>query len=120
MPDARSPARPGGAGPAAGQASPAGPSASPLSFPRLEGVYRQGSRSFVVNCQGWWLDLRTQQIRQLTPAGGGAFTYGPGWQVPVPVQGQLHFSTDAAGIPGRGTGAGPGRGPGNAVRAAAT
>ena len=105
--------------PAAGQTSPAGPSASPLSFPRLEGVYRQGSRSFVVTYQGWWLDLRTQQIRQLTPAGGGAFTYGPGWQVPVPVQGQLHFSTDAAGIPVRVTGMAP-AGSGNAVRVPAT
>jgi len=106
--------------PAAGQASPAGPSASPLSFPQLEGVYRQGSRSFVVTYQGWWLDLRTQQIRQLTPAGGGAFTYGPGWQVPVPVQGRLHFSTDAAGIAVRVTGMAPGRLPVNAVRVPAT
>jgi pimeloyl-ACP methyl ester carboxylesterase len=106
--------------PTAGQASLARPSASPPSFPRLEGVYWQGSRSFVVTYQGWWLDLRTQQIRQLTPAGGGVFTYGPGWQVSVPVQGQLHFSTDAAGIPVRVTGTAPGRVPVNAVRVPTT
>jgi uncharacterized protein len=106
--------------PAAGQTSPVGPNASPLSFPRLEGVYRQGSRSFVVTYQGWWLDLRTQQVRQLTPAGGGAFTYGPGWQVSVPVQGLLHFATDAAGIPFRVTGMAPGQVRVNAVRVPVT
>jgi dienelactone hydrolase len=98
----------------------ASPVAAPLSFPRLEGVWRQGDRSFVVTYQGWWLDLRSQQIRQLTRAGGGTFTCGPGWQVPAPLQGQLHFSTDAAGIPVRVTGIAPGRVPVNAVRLAAT
>jgi dienelactone hydrolase len=89
--------------------------ASP-SFPQAEGVYRQPGRSFVVTYQGWWLDLTSQQIRQLTPAGGGAFTYGPGWQDPAPVQGRLHFSTDAAGIPVRVTGTAPGGVPVDAVR----
>lgn len=100
-------------------ASPAGPARAgpaPLTFPRLEGIYRQPGRSFVVTYQGWWLDLASQQIRQLAPAGGGTFAYGPGWQDPTPVQGQLHFSTDAAGIPVRVTGTGPGQVPVDAVR----
>jgi len=54
--------------------------AAPLSFPQLEGVYRQRGHSFVVTYQGWWLDLDSQQIRQLSPVGGGRFSYGPGWQ----------------------------------------
>jgi len=87
-----------------------------LTFPRLEGVYRQGSRAFVVTYQGWWLDLRSQQIRQLTPSGRGTFTYGPGWQVPSPVQGRLRFRTNAAGIPVAVTGIGPGHVAVDAVR----
>src|SRR6516164_9127119 len=47
-----------------------GPDRTALSFPQLEGVYRQDGRAFVVTYQGWWLDLTSQQIRQLTPAGG--------------------------------------------------
>jgi pimeloyl-ACP methyl ester carboxylesterase len=69
-----------------------------------------------VTYQGWWLDLSSQQIRQLTPVGDGTFTYGPGWQDQAPVQGQLHFSTDAAGIPVRVTGSAPGRVSVDAVR----
>ena len=98
----------------------AGPDRTALSFPQLEGVYRQRGRSFAVTYQGWWLDLTSQQIRQLTPAGGGTFTYGPGWQDPAPADGQLRFSTDAAGIPVRVTGTGPGRVPVDAVRLAVT
>src|SRR6516165_9152626 len=100
-------------------ASPAGSARAgpaPLTFPRLEGIYRQPGRSFVVTYQGWWLDLTSQQIRQLTPADGGTFTYGPGWQDPAPVQGDLHFSTDAAGIPVTVTGIAPGQVPVDAVR----
>ena len=100
-------------------ASPAGAARggpAPLTFPRLEGIYRQPGRSFVVTYQGWWLDLTSQQIRQLTPAGGGTFMYGPGWQDPAPVQGDLHFSTDAAGIPVTVTGTAPGQVPVDAVR----
>jgi hypothetical protein len=93
----------------------AGPDLTTLSFPQLEGVYRQDGRVFVVTYQGWWLDLTSQQIRQLTPAGGDTFTYGPGWQDPAPAGGQLHFSTDAAGVPVRVTGTGPGRVPVDAV-----
>jgi hypothetical protein len=52
-----------------------------LTFPRLEGIYRQSGRAFVVTYQGWWLDLTPQQVRQLIPAGGGTFTYGPGWRI---------------------------------------
>jgi len=92
----------------------------PLTFPRLEGIYRQPGRSFVVTYQGWWLDLTSQQIRQLTLAGGGTFTYGPGWQDPAPVQGDLHFSTDAAGIPVTVTGIAPGQVPVDAVRVPTT
>src|SRR5579864_6203509 len=92
--------------------APRRPAASPgiasLSFPQLEGVYQQPGRAFVVTYQGWWLDLTSQQIRQLTPSTGGTFTYGPGWQDPAPAQGQLHFSTNAAGTPVRVTGLGPG------------
>jgi len=101
-------------------ASAGRPGAAPLSFPQLEGVYRQRGRSFVVTYQGWWLDLASQQIRQLAPAGGGTFTYGPGWQDPAPADGQLHFSTDAAGIPVTVTGTGPGGVPVDAVRLAVT
>ena len=100
-------------------ASPAGPAragTAPLAFSRLEGIYRQPGRSFAVTYQGWWLDLTSQQIRQLTPAGGGTFSYGPGWQDPDPVQGRLHFTTDAAGIPVRVTGIAPGQVPVDAVR----
>jgi len=89
-------------------------------FPQLEGVYQQPGRAFVVTYQGWWLDLASQQIRQLAPGRGGTFTYGPGWQDPAPVQGQLHFSTSAAGTPVRVTGLGPGRVPVDAVRMATT
>jgi uncharacterized protein len=94
----------------------AGPDLTTLSFPQLEGVYRQDGRTFVVTYQGWWLDLTSQQIRQLTPAGGGTFTYGPGWQDPAPADGRLRFSTNAAGVPVRVTGTGPGRVPVDAVR----
>jgi hypothetical protein len=87
-----------------------------LSFPQLEGVYEQPGRAFVVTYQGWWLDLTSQQIRQLTPGRGGTFTYGPGWQDPAPAQGQLHFTTNAAGAPVRVTGLGPGRVPVHATR----
>ena len=97
-------------------AAAAGPDRTALSFPQLEGVYRQDGRAFVVTYQGWWLDLTSQQIRQLTPAGGGTFTYGPGWQDPAPTDGQLQFSTNAAGIPVRVTGTGPGGVPVDAVR----
>ena len=90
--------------------------AAPLSFPQLEGVYRQRGHSFVVTYQGWWLDLDSQQIRQLSPVGGGRFSYGPGWQEQAPADGQLHFSTDAAGVPVRVTGTGPGGVPVDAVR----
>jgi hypothetical protein len=79
----------------------ASPQVASLSFPQLEGVYRQPGRTFVVTYQGWWLDLESEQIRQLTPVAGGSFSYGPGWQDPAPVQGQLRFTTDAAGIPVR-------------------
>src|SRR5215469_5016815 len=89
-------------------ASKAPKETSSPSFPRLEGVYRQPGRSFEVTYQGWWVDLRSQQLRQLTDAGGGTFTYGPGWQDPAPVQGRLRFSLDAAGTPRRVTGVGPG------------
>jgi len=89
-------------------ASKAPKETSSPSFPRLEGVYRQPGRSFEVTYQGWWVDLRSQQLRQLTGAGGGTFTYGPGWQDPAPVQGRLRFSLDAAGTPRRVTGVGPG------------
>jgi len=101
------PASPGSARPA---------TAPPLAFPQLEGVYQQPGRTFVVTYQGWWLDLTSQQIRQLTPSRGGTFTYGPGWQDPAPAQGQLHVSTNAAGTPVRVTGLGPGRVPVNATR----
>jgi dienelactone hydrolase len=87
-----------------------------LSFPQLEGVYLQHGRAFAVTYQGWWLDLVSQQIRQLAPAGDGTFTYGPGWQDPAPTDGQLQFSTNAAGIPVRVTGTGPGGVPVDAVR----
>jgi hypothetical protein len=101
--------------------APPGPAAllsttPPLSFPQLEGVYEQPGRAFVVTYQGWWLDLTSQQIRQLTPGRGGTFTYGPGWQDPAPAQGQLHFTTNAAGAPVRVTGLGPGRVPVHATR----
>jgi dienelactone hydrolase len=92
------------------------PEVAPLSFPQLEGVYTQPGRSFAVTYQGWWLDLQSQQIRQLSPVSGGTFTYGPGWQDPAPVQDQLQFSTDAAGIPVRVTGIAPGDVPVDAVR----
>jgi hypothetical protein len=88
----------------------------PLSFPQLEGVYTQPGHSFAVTYQGWWLDLQSQQIRQLSPVSGGTFTYGPGWQDPAPVQGQLQFSAGAAGIPVRVTGIAPGDVPVDAVR----
>ena len=91
-----------------------------LTFPQLEGVYQQPGRAFVVTYQGWWLDLTSQQIRQLTPGRGGTFTYGPGWQDPAPAEGQLHFSTNAAGTPVRVIGLGPGRVPVDATRLAAT
>jgi dienelactone hydrolase len=100
--------------------APRRPAASPeiasLSFPQLEGVYRQPGRSFVVTYQGWWLDLESEQIRQLTPLTGGSFSYGPGWQDPAPVQGRLRFITDAAGIPVKVTGSAPGAVPVDAVR----
>ena len=97
--------------------APAGQEAPPpLTFPQLEGVYQQPGRMFVVTYQGWWLDLTSQQIRQLTPSTGGTFTYGPGWQDPAPAQGQLHFSTNAAGTPVRVTGLGPGGVPVDATR----
>ena len=101
--------------------SPAGrPGPAALSFPQLEGVYRQDSRSFVVTYQGWWLDLDSEQIRQLTPAGGGTFSYGPGWQDQEPADGRLHFSTDTAGVPVRVTGIAPGGVRVDAVRPAVT
>ena len=78
----------------------------PLSFVQLEGVYRQGTASFVVTYQGWWLDMQSQQVRQLTPAGGGDFTYGPGFQVATPVSGRLHFTR--SGAAGSVSGTGPG------------
>jgi len=87
-----------------------------VPFTRLEGVYRQGSRAFVVTYQGWWLDTQSQQIRQLSPLGGADFGYGPGWQIPAPARGQLHFGLDAAGSPVRVTGIAPGRLPVDARR----
>jgi uncharacterized protein len=79
--------------------SSARPSRPPavVLFPRLEGVYRQPGRSFVVTYQGWWLDLRSQQLRQLAPLGDGVLGYGPGWQTPAPVEGRLRFTRTASG-----------------------
>jgi uncharacterized protein len=86
---------------------PSPPAPDGLSFPRLEGVYRQPGRSFVMTYQGWWLDLRSQQIRQLAPLGDGTFGYGPGWQTPAPVDGRLRFTfTAVGGVTVTGTGPG--------------
>lgn len=116
-----SPAGPGRstAGQAARGAAPPGVMREPFS--RLEGVYRQGRRAFVVTYQGWWLDLRSGQIRQLSPAGGAEpgeadFGYGPGWQVSAPIQGRLRFELDAAGNPVKVSGIAPGQMPVDAAR----
>ena len=79
-----------------------------VAFPELEGVYRQAGRAFVVTYQGWWLDLTSQQIRQLQPFGGTDFGYGPGWQALTPLQGRLHFDVSRTGTATRVTGTGPG------------
>src|SRR5579864_3174350 len=71
----------------------------PLS--RLEGVYRDGSRTFVVTYQGWWLDLASQALRQLQPSAGGGYSYGPGFMQADPVQGELRFHLAAGGAPDR-------------------
>jgi uncharacterized protein len=97
-------------------ATPRAPASPTLGFPQLEGVYTQRGRSFVVTYQGWWLDLESQQIRQLTPVGAGTFAYGPGWQNPAPAGGRLRFITDAAGRPVRVTGIAPGGVPVDATR----
>jgi dienelactone hydrolase len=106
--------------PGVSAAGPSPPAAAPQSFARLEGVYRQGSRSFAVTYQGWWVDLRSEQIRQLTPLGADVFGYGPGWQVPVPVQGRLHFVAGPSGRPERVTGIAPGQLAVDAVRVRTT
>ena len=90
----------------------------PIAFAQLEGVYRQGSVSFVVTYQGWWLDMQTQQVRQLSATGGGDFTYGPGFEVTTPVQGRLHFTRSGGG--GLVSGTGPGGVAVNATRVATT
>jgi dienelactone hydrolase len=92
-----------------------------VPFSRLEGVYWQGRRAFVVTYQGWWLDLRSEQIRQLSPVGGAEpgeadFGYGPGWQVSAPIQGRLRFELDAAGNPVKVSGIAPGQVPVDAAR----
>src|SRR5215467_8747750 len=105
--------------PTAGQTagtSPARGAEPQPPFTKLEGVYRQGRRSFVVTYQGWWLDMRSEQIRQLSPLGRADFGYGPGWQTSEPTQGRLHFELDAAGDPVRVTGMGPGHVRVNAAR----
>jgi dienelactone hydrolase len=90
--------------------------AAQIAFPRLEGVYRQGDASYVVTYQGWWLDMQTQEIRQLNPLGGGDFDYGPGWQVTTPSMGRLHFGVDPSGAGATVTGTAPGGQAMNAVR----
>jgi uncharacterized protein len=85
-----------------------GPLRAPLAFPRLEGVYRQGGRAFVVTYQGWWLDMQSEQIRQLAPIGGSDYSYGPGFQVTAPSLGRLHFEQNAAGNVVGVAGVGPG------------
>jgi dienelactone hydrolase len=77
---------------AAGPRAPASSAKQTFSFAQLEGVYREADRAYAVTYQGWWLDLQTQQVRQLTAAGGGDFTYGPGFQIAAPVQGRLRFA----------------------------
>ncbi len=86
------------------------------SFPELEGVYRQANRSFVVTYQGWWLDLSSQALRQLTPASDGGFSYGSGFMVETPAVGELHFHQTSNGTIDRVTGTGPGRVRVNATR----
>jgi len=105
--------------PTAGQTagtSPARGAEPQTPFTKLEGVYRQGRRSFVVTYQGWWLDMRSEQIRHLSPLGQADFGYGPGWQITEPIQGRLHFVLDAAGDPVRVTGIAPGHVRVNAAR----
>jgi dienelactone hydrolase len=80
----------------------------PMPFSQLEGVYRQGPRSYDVTYQGWWLDITSQAIRQLQPSGAGDFTYGPAWMLPSPSQGALHFHISNAGNADRVTGIAPG------------
>src|SRR6266851_1077326 len=89
-------------------ASRPGPARAPLAFPRIEGAYRQGGRAFVVTYQGWWLDMQSEQIRQLAPLGGSDFSYGPGFQVTAPALGRLHFMQDASGNVVGVAGVGPG------------
>jgi dienelactone hydrolase len=81
-----------------------------VPFPRLEGVYRQGSHSYVVTYQGWWLDMTSQAIRQLQPAAASAgdYQYGPMWMVTSPIEGQLHFHLSKTGEADRVTGIAPG------------
>ena len=79
-----------------------------MPLARLEGVYRQGRRVFVVTYQGWWLDMASEQIRKLSPLGGAEFGYGPGWLTETPVQGRLRFRLGPGGLPVRVFGVGPG------------
>jgi uncharacterized protein len=108
------------AAPSAMLPSPTAGGAGPITFSRLEGVYRQGNRFFVVTYQGWWLDTRSQEIRQLVPLGGGEFGYGPGWQRLTPTQGRLHFAVDGSGNGAKVTGIAPGGLTVAAVRVSAT
>jgi len=73
-----------------------------------------------VTYQGWWLDMTSQQIRELEPLGGGDFGYGPGWQALTPVQGRLHFDVGRTGTGAKVTGTGPGGIAVTAVRLATT
>ena len=87
-----------------------------MPLARLEGVYRQGRRVFVVTYQGWWLDMTSEQIRQLSPLGGAEFGYGPGWLTKTPLQGRLRFRLGLDGFPVRVSGIGPGQVPVDAIR----